>query len=99
MVLAISTLVIKALKKNEIKLIKVLYIYYLIYFKKDKIWAIINFDSKVNAIISAYTAKLDLMIQKININTQKFGIFTLQIFEIVLANFWVKNKLEKARFI
>lgn len=43
---------------------RVLYIQYLIKFKKEQIevQALINFGSKVNAIIQAYTAVLGLLI-------------------------------------
>lgn len=57
-----------------------------------------NLRSNINAMILAYTLKLDLGIYYINIEAQKIDHFTLKIFKIVLASFQVENKLERARF-
>lgn len=43
----------------------------------------------------AYIAKLDLKIRLTNIKTQKIDNSILKTFEIVFANFQVKDKLEK----
>ena len=59
-VLAIFAPVNKASKKDDVILDWVPYIHYLIRFKKDKVQALIDFDSKINAIIPAYALKLDL---------------------------------------
>lgn len=47
----------------------------------------------------AYAAKLCPKVQKINIRAQKIDSSTLDIFEIVLANFQVEERLGKTRFI
>lgn len=63
LVLANSAPITGASRENEIVLKKILYIYYLLYFckdKKNKVQALINFASKVNVIILAYGLKLDL---------------------------------------
>lgn len=46
-------------------------------FKKDqaKIQAVLDFDNKVNAMISVYAAKLDFNIESINIKAQKIDTF------------------------
>lgn len=47
----------------------ILYIYYLFCFWKDKsnVKALINFSSEINAMILAYTKKIDFQIEKTNI--------------------------------
>lgn len=74
-------------KKNNFILDRVLYIYYLVYFKKNEIRSLINSDSEVNAITPAYASQRGLKIQKINIGVWKIDCFTLLKFEIVLASF------------
>lgn len=58
LVLAIFMLMIEVSKKNNVNLLKIPYIYYLIQFKKTEIQALINFDSKINIMPFAYIAKL-----------------------------------------
>ena len=70
-------------------------IYYPIWFKKNKTYALINLDNKVNVMILKYTSKLDLKICPTNVKVQKIDNFTLKIFGIVLANFSIKNKLDQ----
>lgn len=67
--MATSVPMIKAYKEDKIKLARVLYIYYPIWFKKNKIWTLINSGSKVNTITFAYTAQLGLKIWKTSIST------------------------------
>lgn len=48
---------------NSISLLKrLLYIYYLVQFKKNqiKIWALLDFRSKINVMLLVYIPKLDL---------------------------------------
>lgn len=89
--------IIKASKEN-IVLDQVFYIYYLIQFKKNKIQAPINSNSKINAMIPAYSSKLNLKIYCINIKAQKIDGSIFEIFKIFLASFQIKNKLRKAQF-
>lgn len=58
----------------------------------------INLGNKINTITLAYAAKLGLKIRKTNIKAQKIDNSTLETFEIVLANFQMKNKLNRIRF-
>lgn len=55
----------KASKKDKIILKRVLCIYYPLHFQKNtiEVKALINFDNKINVIISIYRAKLDLKIR------------------------------------
>lgn len=46
----------------------------------------------------AYIKKLGFYIQKIDINTQKIDISSLKIFEIVIVDLQILNKLKKTRF-
>lgn len=69
LVLAISMLVTKVDKKNEIVLAKVLYIHYPLRScknKKNKIYILINFANKINVIMLIYILKLDFKIYCIN---------------------------------
>lgn len=49
----------------------VFYIHYPICFKKDKIKALINLSSKINAMTLIYAAKLGIKICSINVGAQK----------------------------
>lgn len=66
LVLANSMLVTKA--KNKFFFLDwVLYIYYSIQFKKNKIQALTDFDNKVNTIILGYILKLEFQVRYTNI--------------------------------
>lgn len=58
----------------------------------------INFGSKVNAITLAYALKLNLKVRSTDVGAQKIDDSTFKIFEIVLANFQIENKLKRVRF-
>lgn len=63
-------LLIEASLKNDISLKKILYISYLLCFyknKKNKIWALLYFGSKINIILLAYLLKLGFKIHYINV--------------------------------
>lgn len=46
----------------------------------------------------AYALNLDQKIRFINIRTQKIDSFILEIFEMILISFQIKDKLARARF-
>lgn len=48
--------------------------------------------------ISTYMAKLDLKMKPTKIRSQKINCSIFDVFEIVMASFWVKDKLRKAIF-
>lgn len=75
-------------------------IYYPLHFWKDTkgVRDLIDWGSKVNVITLAYVAILGLKVQETNIRAQKVDGSTLDIFEMVLADFHVENKLGKAWF-
>lgn len=67
------------MSKKEVVLAWVLYIYYLLCFWKDinKIQALVNFNSKLNAMTLAYISKLSLKVCQIDVRAQKIDGFTL----------------------
>lgn len=80
----------EASKKDKIILKKILYIYYLLCFSKDKenkIWVLIDSSSKANAMTSGYTMKIGLKIYFTNVKTQKIYDSTFKIFKMILASF------------
>lgn len=81
--------VIKFSMIETLLLERVLYIYYLVQFKKDqvKIQAFLNSSNKVNAIILESTAKLCLKVRFTNIEAQKIDGSIFKIFEMFLACF------------
>ena len=89
---------IEASKEDDIILDRIPCIHYPIQFKKNKVWALINSSSKVNAMTSAYASKLGLRVCRTNIGAQKIDGSTFKTFKMVLANFQVEHKLRRAWF-
>lgn len=58
-------------KENNVALRRVLYIYYLIWFKKKEVPALTDLNSEVNAMTPAYTSRLGLQARHINVRAQK----------------------------
>lgn len=87
MVLAIYILVIEVIKKDILAFNWIVFIYFLIYFKNNKIQTFINFSNKLNIITTRYNLKLGLKVYPSNIKIKKNDDFTLEIFEIVVASF------------
>lgn len=83
---------IKASKKIILK--KIFYLQINI----NKIYVLLDFGNEVNTITLAYISKLNLKLCYTNIGAQKIDCSILKIFEIVLASFWIKNKLKKPYF-
>lgn len=65
------------------------YIHYLVHFKKNQVktQALIDSDSKVNAITWSYVTKLGLKIRVTDVRAQKIDGFTLETFGMVLVSF------------
>lgn len=53
--------------------------------KKKEITGLIDSGSKVNSINLAYTAKLDLQMQKTGVDAQKINIFFLNTYDMVIT--------------
>lgn len=76
-------------------------IQYLINFPKaqlEKIQAIIDSVSKINAMTLVYANWLSLEIRPTNVCTQKIDDLALKIYGMVIAGFLVHNKLGKVQF-
>ena len=71
---------------------------YPIWFKKNKIQALIDSGSKVNAMTSGYVLKLGLKVRPTNVGAQKIHASILEMFGMVLASFQVEDKLRSLRF-
>lgn len=78
---------IKASKETDAILEIVSGIYYLVQFKNNKIKALIDLESKVNAITPAFATKLGFKVFFTNVRTQKIDRFNLKMFRMVLASF------------
>ena len=57
-----------------------------------------NSSNKVNAINLNYPQKLGLKILKTNIEAQKMNSSTLEVFEMMIADFQIKNKIDQSKF-
>lgn len=69
--------------------------YYLVLFQKDigkvQILVLFKFESKVNAIISFYMAKINLRVQKMNVSAQIIDSFFLETYKMFVAAFQIFN--------
>lgn len=57
---------------------------------------VIEFGKDVNAIMLAYTLKLGLPVRKTNVGVPKINKSPLKTFGMVIANFLLQDRLEKA---
>ena len=64
---------------EENMLRKISYIYYLLYFNKDKVWIIFNNRNKINAISFNYAQKFGLKIWITSVGAQKINKCALKI--------------------
>lgn len=77
-------------KEDKVVSARVLYIYYPLRFQKNnqnKVWALIDFGSEINAITLVYTLKLSFRVRQINVGAQKINGSKLKTFEMVLTSF------------
>lgn len=81
---------------SDKKVVKVLYIYYLIRVYQDKVRVFFDSRSKINSISPDYAQKLDFKIRIINNKAKKIGNFTLKIFEKVIVDFQIEKKIDKS---
>ena len=84
---------------NE-EVVRIPYIHYPVRFQDCQEWVrtLFNSNSKVNAINTDYAWKLGLKIWKTNVRAQKINGSALEIFEIVITDFQVKDKASRPRF-
>ena len=78
--------------------IRVLCIYYLVWFQEKQVMALLDSYSKVNAMSPTYAGKLGLHIQKTNVGVQKIDDSTLKTFEMVIADFQMEDNGGRPRF-
>lgn len=83
---------------NSEKDVKISCIHYMIQFQEEQIKALLNSGNKINTISLCYIKKLGLKILQINIGAQKIASSILKIFEIMIANFQIKNKISRSKF-
>ncbi len=85
-------------KTEEMKeLVLVLCIWYAVSFK-DKIGALLDSKSEVNAISQAFAHQLGFKIRKTNVGAQKIDGTILETYRIVVSTFFVLDKNDKERF-
>lgn len=80
----------KISKEEKMALARVLFMHYLLYFRKgnkNNRQTLINTDSKVNAMKPAYALKLDLKIRRTNVETHKIDGSIFETFGMLLASF------------
>lgn len=87
-------------KEDEVVQKRVPYIHYPLRFQKDtnKVQALIDSGSKINAMTPAYASKLGLQVRQTHVSAQKINSSILETFGMVLASFQVEDKLGRARF-
>ena len=85
---------------EEVVFKRIPYIYYPVWYQKgqEQVRVLLNSGSKVNAMSPAYAKKLSLKTRKTNVGAQKIDGFTLETFEMVIADFQVKDKGGTSRF-
>lgn len=85
---------------EAVSLERVQCIYYSLRFWKNTadIEGLIDFSSKVNAMIPAFAFHLGLKVWHTNVGTQKIDGSTLKIFRMALARFWIEDKLSRHQF-
>ena len=83
---------------SDKKIIRVSFIYYLIWVNQDKIWALLNNSSMINTMSFKCNQKLGFKIWKIIVRAQKIKGSVIKIFEMVIANFPIKDKVDKPKF-
>ena len=97
-VLATSVPVTEASQEDVIALNWVSCICYPIWFKKNKVQALINSGSEVNTITPGYASKLGLKVRPTDIGVKKIDGSIFKTFGMVLASFQVEDKLGRPWF-
>lgn len=60
---------------------------------------LIDFNNKINTIITVYAKKLDFKTWKTNINVQKIGKSRLTAYKMIIGGLQILNKFDKASFL
>ena len=77
---------------------KVLYIYYLVWFQKEQVRALVDSKSKLNTVNPNFAWNLSFYIWKTNIAAKKINSSTRKTFEMVIDDFQVKDKISRPKF-
>ena len=80
------------------KVVKVPCIYYLVEFQEEQIKALLDSNSKINAMNPDFVWKLGFKIWKTNVGAQKIDGSILEIFGIVIADLQIEDKVGRPRF-
>ena len=83
---------------GEEVIVRVPCIHYSVQFQEEQVRALLDSDSKVNAMSSAYAKKLGLKTRKTNVGAQKIDGSALETFGMVIADFQVEDKGGRPRF-
>ena len=83
---------------DEKVVVRMPYIYYLVWFQKEQVKALFNSGSKVFAMNPDYAQKPGLKIWKTNIGVQKINNYTLETFGMIIIDFQVEDKASSPRF-
>ena len=98
LVMAISALVTRTSKEDDVALEQISYIYYPIWFKKNEVQALIDLGNNINILTLVYVLKLGLRVYRTIFRAQKIDDSTFKIIRMVLASFQIEDKLERAQF-
>ena len=82
------------------EIVRVPCIYYPVWFQngQKQVKALLNNNSKVNAISPAYVERLGLKTRKTNVRDQKIDGSALETFGMVIVDFQVQDKSSRPRF-
>lgn len=78
---------------NDKEIIKIFYIYYLIWVHQNKIQILFNSGNKVNTMSFNYIKKIVLKIWKTNVKAKKIASFALKNMRLVIADFHVEDEV------
>ena len=96
--MSVSATSVPVTNSDEEVVVRVPCIYYPVQFQEKQVKALLDSNSKVNAINLDYAWKLRLKIRKTNIGAQKIDGSALETFRIVIADFQVEDKTNRPRF-
>lgn len=84
-------------KTSLLSAVRVLYIHYLLRFKKNASYVqiLLYLSNEINVITLIYPSQIDIWVYSNEIRAQNIDASTLQTLKIILASFQVRNKLEK----
>ena len=95
---SVSATSVPVIETSGKKVVRVPCIHYPVRFQEERVRALLNSGSKVNAMSPAYAKRLDLKTWKTNVGAQKIDVYALETFGIVIANFQVEDKGGRPRF-